>query len=136
VQNFESHLEDYLRNTGKEELSPEGIKRDLQLLLNDPRAGAESLGDRLAHFDRSTLISLLQMREDISEQEATRIVDQVLSVRDSLLNKFELSSAAFKTWLMACLVELEAISPSTDLNLIMTALGKMSASCFMTPGWV
>jgi len=39
VQNFQATLEDYLRNTGKEELNPEGIKRDLQLLLNDSRAG-------------------------------------------------------------------------------------------------
>ncbi len=87
VQNFESHLEDYLRNTGKEELNPEGIKRDLQLLLHDPRAGAESLGERLSHFDRSTLISLLQMRQDMSEEEATRTVDQVLSVRDSFVEQ-------------------------------------------------
>jgi len=36
---FEANLENYLRN--KEELNPEGIKRDLQLLLNDPRAGWE-----------------------------------------------------------------------------------------------
>jgi len=38
---FEANLENYLRNTNKEELNPEGIKRDLQLLLNDPRADWE-----------------------------------------------------------------------------------------------
>jgi hypothetical protein len=52
---FEGTLESYLQNTGKEELNPEGIKRDLQLLLNDPRAGIGSIGDRLSQFDRSTL---------------------------------------------------------------------------------
>jgi len=41
VQNFQATLEDYLRNTGKEELNPEGIKRDLQLLLNDPQRSGE-----------------------------------------------------------------------------------------------
>jgi nucleoid DNA-binding protein len=56
---FETNLENYLRNTNKEELNPEGIKRDLQLLLNDPRLGVGSLGDRLAKFDRSTIVSLL-----------------------------------------------------------------------------
>jgi len=35
VVDFEANLENYLRNTNKEELNPEGIKRDLQLLLND-----------------------------------------------------------------------------------------------------
>ncbi len=87
VQNFQHHLEDYLRNTGKDELNPEGIKRDLQLLLNDPRAGVESLSDRLAHIDRDTMITLLQARGDMSEEEASRIVDQALSVREQFVEQ-------------------------------------------------
>jgi len=82
VQDFQSTLEDYLRNTGKEELNPEGVKRDLQLLLHDPRVGMESLSDRLSKIDRDTVIKLVSQRQDISEADATRIVDQVLSVRD------------------------------------------------------
>ncbi len=31
-------IAEYLRSTNLEELNPEGIKRDLQLLLQDPRA--------------------------------------------------------------------------------------------------
>lgn len=87
VENFRSTLEDYLRNTGKDELSPEGIKRDLQQLLNDPRAGVESLSDRLSHFDRSTIVSLLQARGDMSEEEANRIVEQVLAVRENFVEQ-------------------------------------------------
>jgi nucleoid DNA-binding protein len=82
VQDFQSTLEDYLRNTGKEELNPEGVKRDLQLLLHDPRVGMESLSDRLSKIDRDTVIKLVSQRQDISEADATRVVDQVLSVRD------------------------------------------------------
>lgn len=82
AQDFQGVLEDYLRNTGKEELNPEAIKRDLQLLLHDPKVGAYSLGERLSHIDRATVVSLLSQRPDISEAEANRIVDQVLSVRD------------------------------------------------------
>ncbi|MBW4573874.1 MAG: MFS transporter [Aphanothece sp. CMT-3BRIN-NPC111] len=87
VQDFQSTLEDYLRNTGKDELNPEGIKRDLQLLLNDRRVGMESLSDRLSKIDRETLIALLSQRQDIPEEEATRIVDQVLSVRDQFVEQ-------------------------------------------------
>ncbi|MBE9190750.1 MFS transporter [Gloeocapsopsis crepidinum LEGE 06123] len=87
VQNFQQNLEDYLRSTGKDELNPEAIKRELYLLLNDPRAGAESLGDRLSHFDRSTIIALLQARGDMSEEEAARTVDQVLAVRDQFVEQ-------------------------------------------------
>jgi hypothetical protein len=87
VQDFQTTLAEYLRNTGKDALNPEGIKRDLQLLLHDPRVGMESLGDRLAQIDRDTLIKLVSQRQDISEAEATRIVDQVLAVRDQFVEQ-------------------------------------------------
>ena len=60
VTDFQTHLEEYLRQTGKQELNPEGIKRDISLLMNDPRVGVQSLGDRLSHFDRSTIVALLK----------------------------------------------------------------------------
>lgn len=85
VGDFQSTLDSYLRNTDKEELNPDGIKRDLQLLLSDPRAGFGNLGDRVAHIDRSTLIALLSQRKDMTEEEAARVVDNVLSVRDQFM---------------------------------------------------
>jgi hypothetical protein len=86
---FKAALESYLRNTNKEELNPEGIERDLQILLNDPRAGLGSLGDRLSQFDRSTIVALLSQREDISEAEANQIVDRILAVRNSFAEQIE-----------------------------------------------
>ncbi|MEH1900119.1 MAG: MFS transporter [Nostoc sp.] len=86
---FEANLEEYLRNTNKEELNPEGIKRDLQLLLSSPRAGIGNLSDRASKFDRSTIVALLSQREDISEEEANRIVDQIESVRTSIVEQFQ-----------------------------------------------
>lgn len=86
---FEAKLEDYLRNTNKEELNPDAIKRDLQLLLRDPSAGASTLVDRLSKFDRSTIVALLSQREDISEEEANIIVDQIVSVRNSLVEQIQ-----------------------------------------------
>jgi len=87
IQDFQSTLTDYLRNTGKDELNPEAVKRDLQLLLHDPRVGVESLTDRLSKIDRETMISLLSQRSDISEADATRIVDQVLAVREQFMEQ-------------------------------------------------
>ncbi|XWK87766.1 MAG: MFS transporter [Phormidium sp.] len=87
IQDFQSTLEDYLRNTGKDALNPEGIKRDLSLLLHDPRTGMDSLGDRISRIDRDTTIKLLAQRPDISEAEATRIVDQIISVRDQFVEQ-------------------------------------------------
>ena len=87
VQDFQSTIADYLRNTGKEELNPEGIKRDVQQLLHDPRAGMSSLSDRLSQFDRSTLVAFLSQREDISEEDVNGIVDQILGVRDQFMSQ-------------------------------------------------
>ncbi|NDJ24070.1 MFS transporter [Nostoc sp. B(2019)] len=87
VQNFQTYLQEYLRQTGKEELNPEGIKRDLQLLLHDPRVGVESFSDRLSHFDRETIIALLKIREDMSDEEAARIADNIVSVRDQFVEQ-------------------------------------------------
>ncbi len=87
VLDFEANLEDYLRHTRKEELNPEGIKRDLRLLLSSPRTGVASLGERFSKFDRSTLVALLSEREDISEEEANRIVDQIESVGNSIIEQ-------------------------------------------------
>jgi ElaB/YqjD/DUF883 family membrane-anchored ribosome-binding protein len=89
VVNFEKNLENYLHNTNKEELNPEGIKRDLQLLLQDPRGGIENLSERISQFDRSTIVALLSQREDITEEEANQIVDRIESVRDSISEQFQ-----------------------------------------------
>jgi hypothetical protein len=94
---FEANLESYLQNTHKEELNPEGIKRDLQLLLKDPSAGLGSLGDRLGQFDRSTFVALLSQREDLSEEEANRIADQVESTFRSLTEQIQKVQQTFQS---------------------------------------
>ena len=86
---FETSLENYLRNTHKEELNPDGIKRDLQLLLQHPQSGLENLGDRLSQVDRSTLVALLSQRKDITEEEANRIADQVESTFKSSVEQIQ-----------------------------------------------
>jgi hypothetical protein len=85
VMSFEGALEDYLRNTDKEALNPEGIKRDLQLLLNDPRLGADRLQTRLGKVDRDTVVALLAQRQDMTREEAEATVDRVLEVRNQIV---------------------------------------------------
>lgn len=78
---FEMALEDYLRNTDKAALNPDGIKRDLKLLLQDPRLGADRLQTRLSRIDRDTVVALLAQRPDMSQTEAEAAVDRVLEIR-------------------------------------------------------
>ena len=90
VRDFQGSLENYLRNTDKEALNPEGIKRDLQLLFSEPGMGIQSLGDRVKHFDRDTLVALLSQREDISSEEANKIADQIESVRNQIVEQVQM----------------------------------------------
>ena len=91
VRDFSADLADYLRHTNREELNPDGIKRDLQRLIQQPNVGIEQLGDRLSQFDRGTLVALLSQREDMSEEDANHIVDQVVqqveSIREQMVNQ-------------------------------------------------
>ena len=87
VVDFETSIEDYLRNTDKDELNPDGIKRDLKLLTQSPQAGLQNLGDRLSRFDRQTVIALLSQRQDMTPEEAENIVGQFESTRDQILDQ-------------------------------------------------
>jgi hypothetical protein len=89
VLSFEQALEDYLRSTDKEALNPDGIKRDLQLLLSDPRLGAYRMGERLSMIDRDTVVALLAQRPDMTREEAEAAVDRVLSVRDQIVEQIK-----------------------------------------------
>jgi uncharacterized protein YfkK (UPF0435 family) len=94
---FGSNIESYLRNTDKEELNPDGIKRDLQLLLQDPQSGLSSLGDRVSEFDRDTFVAFLSQREDISPEEANEIADRVESTYKASVEQFQKVQQAFKS---------------------------------------
>lgn len=84
---FQSALEDYLSNTNKEELHPEGIKRDLKLLLNDPKLGASKLGDRISQMDDTTMVALLAQRSDMTEAEAQEVVGRITNVRHQIADQ-------------------------------------------------
>ncbi len=106
VMSFEGALEDYLRNTDKEALNPEGIKRDLQLLLNDPRLGADRLQTRLAKVDRDTVVALLAQRQDMTREEAEATVDRVLEVRNQIVAQIRNVQEQVKTIIRSILARI------------------------------
>ena len=114
VQDFQSSIADYLSSTDKAELSPSGIKRDVELLLNDPRAGAESLKDRLASFDRSTLVALLTQREDISEEDVNKVVDQIIEARDGVMAQLQIVQNKVQSVIDRLLAKVKAYLDSLD----------------------
>lgn len=79
-------LSDYLRNTNKEELNPEGIQGEIKILFEDPEAGLIALRKWLSQFDRDTLVQLLSQRQDLSEEQVNEVLDQIESVRNNILH--------------------------------------------------
>jgi hypothetical protein len=77
-------VENYLRNTGREELNPEGIKRDLENIVSDPSGAMEVVRDRLGQFDRGSIAAILAQRADLSEEQAEKTVNAVMSVVDKV----------------------------------------------------
>jgi hypothetical protein len=84
-----SNIRNYLNSLERSELNYDGIKQDFAKLFDDPQLGLEALGDRLSQFDRGTLVALLSSREDISEADANRIIEQVELARDSVAHRIE-----------------------------------------------
>jgi hypothetical protein len=78
-------LTEYLRNTNLQELDPDGIKKDLQTLLDDPKAGADALRDRLSQVDRETLVKLLTQQGNLTEEQVNATVDRVQSAIGSIV---------------------------------------------------
>jgi len=66
-----------LNSLDRPELNYDGIKRDVRKLFYDPQAGFDAIRDRLGSFDRDTLVAIMSSREDISEADANRIIDQI-----------------------------------------------------------
>jgi ribulose 1,5-bisphosphate carboxylase large subunit-like protein len=79
----------YSENCSRPELNYDGIRRDLRQLFSDPQAGFDSLRDRLGHFNRDTLVAILSSRDDISEADANRVIDQIEGARNSVLQRAE-----------------------------------------------
>ncbi|MGL5876008.1 MAG: MFS transporter [Xenococcaceae cyanobacterium] len=89
VQSYGDTVANYLRSTDREELNPEAIRRDIELLLHNPRVGVENLQQRLSHFDRQTLVALLSQRNDLSSEDVNRVIEQILAVRDRTLAQLQ-----------------------------------------------
>lgn len=87
---YRHKVEDYLARTGKQELNPDGIKRDIDKLVSEnPQAGIDGILARLDNIDRSTITSILAQRKDMNRDEATRLVDMVAGTVSSLKNRYE-----------------------------------------------
>ncbi|MGB3790594.1 MAG: MFS transporter [Phormidesmis sp.] len=114
ARSFQGALEDYLSNTNKDELHPEGIKRDLKLLLNDPRLGASRLGDRIAQMDDSTMVALLAQRPDMTQEEAEAAVGRIVEVRHQVKDQIRSVQSAIESTIDSIFARIRMFLESLD----------------------
>jgi hypothetical protein len=77
IRQYRSKIESYLRETGREELAPERIKLDIDRMFEDPKSSPEILMRRLKSVDHDTVVAVLSQRDDISREQAEKIVSNV-----------------------------------------------------------
>ena len=111
---FQSSLEDYLSNTNKDELNPNGIKRDLNLLLNDPKLGASRLSDRIAQMDDTTMVALLSQRPDMTEAEAQEVVGRITNVRSQITGQLRSVQNSFQSAIDSIFARIRGYLESLD----------------------
>ena len=78
-----------LDSLDRPELAYEGIRRDINVMFDDPQAGFIALKDRFSSVDRDTLIAVMSSRDDISQADADRLVSQIERTRDRALQRAE-----------------------------------------------
>lgn len=92
---YRKKIEEYLAGTGKTELNPDGIKRDIDKLVSaNPKEGMEAILARLSDIDRSTITSILAQRKDMNRDEANRVVEMVAGTVDSLKSRYQQTKAS------------------------------------------
>lgn len=97
AKNTQTLLADYLKHLDKEDLNLDSLQHDLKQLLHNPQAGLEALKETLSHIDGSTLSTLLAQRQDLTEAEASHIVEQVESIVQKLAEQTHQSQQQIQT---------------------------------------
>lgn len=97
AEQYRHKIEEYLAATGKKELNPDGIKRDIDKLVSDPKAGVDAILARLNDIDRSTITSILAQRKDMNRDEANRVVDMVAGTVNNLKSQYQKTKESTRT---------------------------------------
>jgi len=84
---FEQRLRDYFASLERPEFDYDHMKRDFLKIFSDPKAGFDSIKDRLGRYDRNSLVALLSSNKNITPEQAERIVSKMEEARNTVLDK-------------------------------------------------
>ncbi len=85
----EGRIATYFDGLGEPSLQYDGIRRDVQHILEEPTSAPQVVRDRLAQMDKGAAISLLSSNSRISEEQAESIADNILMAKDNAVNTID-----------------------------------------------
>ncbi|MGB3851909.1 MAG: hypothetical protein WA958_18210 [Tunicatimonas sp.] len=87
ISGYVEQIEDYLRSTDKEEVSPDAIREDIERIIENPKSAQEILSNRAGKIDRSTWVALLEKDQRMNHDRAEKVVSYVEQAIDFVAKK-------------------------------------------------
>jgi hypothetical protein len=84
-----SKVENYIASLDRPALDSEAVRREIELLFDDPKAGAEALLNRAKRLSRDDIVAMLASNRKISDEDAERIVNSIMQARDQAIAQYE-----------------------------------------------
>jgi hypothetical protein len=86
---MEEAIYHWFNRMDRTELNYTKLKRDVQRMLDDPKAAPAILRNRLRLLDRDSLVALLSNNDWISQEQADDMISRIEEARDTVIRKTE-----------------------------------------------
>ncbi|WKN29893.1 hypothetical protein PZB74_13050 [Porifericola rhodea] len=87
IDNYVQKIEEYLRNSNREEVNPDAIREDIEAIIQNPRHAQEIVSRRAGQMDRNTMVALLESHNKMDHDKAEKIVSYVEKAIDTVATK-------------------------------------------------
>ena len=85
----EGKLKTYFDSMNRPELQYDSLKRDVEKIMNDPKAAPGVIKNRLSRFDRETLMALLTSNDRLSRRDIENLSGKIDESKSSVLSKVD-----------------------------------------------
>jgi hypothetical protein len=89
MHTVEDKLRNYFQSMGAHGLDYDRIKQDFITIFHHPKATFAALKTQLSQYDRESLIAMLSEKEELSSEEAERLVGKIEEARHVVLARIE-----------------------------------------------
>ncbi len=93
AQKYKDKVARYLKDSGRDELKPENLQKDIEKILSDPQSTPDVVRNRASMFDRDTLTALISAPSGVSQQDAQKYVRKVENVFKQITDSTSSSSS-------------------------------------------